>query len=195
MVPCLIVVDYQQNFVLGPHGFPAARALEPRLAARIQAYRQAGGRVIFTLDQGGSCRPGRPLEGSLLELVQRERRKEDLLFFKKTFGSAGLYRHLEGSRYLWLELAGVVSHLCVLANAVLARTACPQTPIWVDRDCVASPDPALQQAAFEIMAQMHLRQGSPLKGVPPFPKNKLSREHFSRESQPTHQAGRREGGL
>lgn len=57
MQPCLIVIDYQQDFVAGPQGFPAARALEPILAERIRRYRAAGGAVLFTLDTGGSSTP------------------------------------------------------------------------------------------------------------------------------------------
>lgn len=49
MNPCLIVIDYQQDFVAGPQGFPAAKMLEPILVDKIRRYRAVGGTVLFTL--------------------------------------------------------------------------------------------------------------------------------------------------
>lgn len=118
----------------GPQGFPAAKALEPVLVERIGRYRAAGGAVLFTLDTGGSSTPLPPktLGHTLYGRVEQEKQREDLCFVKDTFGSAALLDHLRQANYPSIELAGVVSHLCVLANGILARTACPQTPIWVD---------------------------------------------------------------
>ena len=165
MQPCLIVIDYQQDFVAGPQGFAAARALEPVLVEKIRAYRAAGGRVIFTLDTGGSSTPLPPkaLGRTLYGRVEEEKRKEDLCFIKDTFGSAALFDHLREVKYRSIELAGVVSELCVLANGVLARTACPETEIWVDPKGVASPEKGLEQAALEILKGMHIRWGTALE--------------------------------
>lgn len=164
MQPCFVVIDYQQDFVAGPQGFPAARALEPILAERIRRYRAAGGAVLFTLDTGGSSTPLPPktLGRTLYGRVEQEKRREDLCFVKDTFGSAALLDHLRRTSYASIELAGVVSHLCVLANGILARTACPQTPIWVDPACVASPERELEQAALNILQKIHIRMGTPL---------------------------------
>lgn len=164
MDPCLIVIDYQQDFVAGPQGFEEAKALEPVLIARIRAYRAAGGTVLFTLDTGGSSTPVPPkaLGQTLYRKVEQEKRREDLCFVKDTFGSATLFDHLRQANYSSIELAGVVSHLCVLANGVLARTACPQAEIWVDPAAIASPQPKLEQAALEMMQEMHIRIGKAL---------------------------------
>lgn len=127
MQPCFVVIDYQQDFVAGPQGFPAAKALEPVLVERIRRYRAAGGAVLFTLDTGGSSTPLPPkaLGRTLYGRVEQEKQREDLCFVKDTFGSAALLDHLRQANYPSIELAGVVSHLCVLANGILARTACP----------------------------------------------------------------------
>ena len=47
----LIVVDYQNDFVTGSLGFPAAVDIEDSIAAKIEKYRGygEGGQVIFTL--------------------------------------------------------------------------------------------------------------------------------------------------
>lgn len=123
-----------------------------------------GGAVLFTLDTGGSSTPLPPktLGHTLYGRVEQEKQREDLCFVKDTFGSAALLDHLRQANYPSIELAGVVSHLCVLANGILARTACPQTPIWVDPACVASPERELEQAALDILQQIHIRMGTPL---------------------------------
>ena len=53
---CLIVVDYQQEFVAGRHGFPAARRIDRAIAGKILAFREAGDEVLFTLDAAGGPR-------------------------------------------------------------------------------------------------------------------------------------------
>ncbi len=123
MHPCLIVIDYQQDFVAGPQGFEEAKALEPVLIEKIRAYRAAGGTVLFTLDTGGSSRPVPPKAFRPHPLRPGGAGKAaggSLCFVKDTFGSAALFDHLRQTPYPSIELAGVVSHLCVLANGVLA---------------------------------------------------------------------------
>jgi nicotinamidase-related amidase len=55
-----------------------------------------------------------------------------------------------------IELVGLVSNMCVLANAVIARTACPNTPIIVDAACTAAPDPAMNEKALDIMEGLQI---------------------------------------
>lgn len=108
MQPCFVVIDYQQDFVAGPQGFPAARALEPVLVERIRRYRAAGGAVLFTLDTGGSSTPLPPktLGRTLYGRVEQEKQREDLCFVKNTFGSAALLDHLRQANSLLLSWRG-----------------------------------------------------------------------------------------
>ena len=50
MKKCLIVVDYQVDFVNGTLGFDGAERLENTIARKISEYRAEGADVIFTLD-------------------------------------------------------------------------------------------------------------------------------------------------
>lgn len=171
MKKCLIVVDYQNDFVSGALGFPEAVALEQSIARKIRQYREMGGEVVFTFDtheadyldtQEGRnlpfshClrgTPGHDLYGKVGELIQ----EEDQRFYKNTFGSDALYGYLQETPFESIELAGVVSNICVLSNAVLAKTAQPETPILVDAGCTASNDPRLNQAALDVMASLHVQ--------------------------------------
>lgn len=169
MKKLLIVVDYQNDFVSGALGFPKAREIEEAVCAKIQAYQAAGDDVVCTLDtheenyldtQEGRKLPvahclygteGWRLYGKAAGLL------EDCPKFEKpVFGSAALFDYLRRIPYDSIELCGVVSNICVLSNAVLARTAQPETEIVVDPACVASNDEALGEAALAVLGSLQV---------------------------------------
>lgn len=171
MRKCLIIVDYQNDFVNGSLGFSEAAALAPRIAAKIRGYRESGGDIIFTLDTHGEnysdTQEGRFLPvlhclentpgHELADEIARLRQETDRCFYKNTFGSDALYEYLKMTPYEKIELAGLVSNICVLSNAVLAKTAQPETPIYIDAACTASSDHELQEAALDVMAALQIR--------------------------------------
>lgn len=170
MKKLLVVVDYQNDFVSGSLGFEGAKALEEAIAKKIDAFRAAGDDVIFTLDTHGEdyldtqegrllpvehCLRGTPgweLYGSIAG-----RAKGCLCFEKDTFGSTALYHYLENHPYGEIELCGVVSSICVISNAVLAKTAQPQTPVYVDASCTAAPDAAMQEKTLDVLENLQIR--------------------------------------
>ncbi len=167
---CLIVIDYQNDFVTGSLGNAAALALEEGIAARIDECRTRGDDILFTLDthepdymtthEGKNLpvphciigTPGHALYGK----VGKVRQPEDPVFQKETFGSKGLFHHLRESDYTDVELCGVVTNICVVSNAVLARTALPEAEITVRGDLCASNDPAMHKAALDVMATLQI---------------------------------------
>ena len=171
MKRCLIVIDYQNDFVTGSLGFKAAEKLDDRIAERIQEYRRSGGDVIFTLDTHGdnylSTHEGRYLpvvhcikgsEGhALFGKTGMSRKDTDKVFEKATFGSEELFEYLKTTPYESIEFCGVVSDICVLTNVALARTAQPEAEILVHAGLVASNDPARNQAAFSVMESLQVR--------------------------------------
>lgn len=166
MKKCLIVVDYQIDFVSGSMGFTAAKALERPIAEKIALYRQENDDVIFTLDTHYRECLGTRLkdklsagenEGCLLYgEIGRLWRNTDFTFKKSSYGSDFLYEHLKKTIYSSIELAGVVTDICVIANAVLAMTAQPETEIIIDTSCVASNDEKRQAAALEVMKGLQI---------------------------------------
>ena len=164
MKSCLIVVDFQNDFVCGSLGFPAARELDGRICEKIAAARAEGGEVIFTLDthfadyletQEGRRLPvehcikgteGHSLYGETAKAV----RQGDKVFEKSAFGSDALYVLPENADEI--ELVGLVSNICVLSNAVLAKTALPQAQVTVDALCTSSADAALDEAALDVLS-------------------------------------------
>jgi nicotinamidase-related amidase len=50
-----------------------------------------------------------------------------------------------------VELCGLVSNICVLSNAVIAKAALPEAEIVVDARLTASGDPALHEKALDVL--------------------------------------------
>ena len=167
----LIVVDYQKDFVDGALGFPGAEALDEPIAEKITAYRAAGDDVAFTLDTHGPgyagtqegkklpvphCIKGEPgwrLYGRTAGLLQ----SGDPVFEKPAFPSLDLGEWLSGRDYGAVELCGLVSNICVISNAVLAKAACPEVPVIVDAACTASFDDSLNEKALDVLEGLQVQ--------------------------------------
>ena len=171
MSRCLIVVDYQNDFVSGSLGFAGAELLDRAIAEKIQKYRANGDTVVFTFDTHGGdylkTQEGRNLavphclKGTEGHGLYGETGKlildADKRFYKPAFGSGELYEYLKETPFESIELVGLVSNICVVSNAVLAKTAQPETPIIVDSDCTASHDPKMNEAALAVMRGLQIR--------------------------------------
>lgn len=170
MKRCLIVVDYQNDFVSGSLGFEKAKELELGIANKINDYHLSGDDVIFTLDTHyndyaesyeGKHLPiahcidgtaGHKLYGSVAECVA----DNDIVFRKSVFGSDAMYEFLKTACYSSVELVGVVTNICVVSNAILAKTALPDADIIVDSALTASNDEQLHKAALSTMESMQI---------------------------------------
>ena len=89
--------------------------------------------------------------------VSQSVKESDLLFEKNTFGSDKLFEYLKNNRYSSIELVGVVTNICVISNAVIAKTAQPETEIIVNRNLVASNDDKLNDEALSVMSSFQIK--------------------------------------
>lgn len=170
MKKLLVVVDYQKDFVDGSLGFSGAELLDAPIAAKIAAYHAAGDDVVFTFDTHTpdylSTQEGRKLpavhcvrgsEGwELYGETAKAACENDLRFEKPTFPSLALGEWLKGQDYGRIELVGLVSNICVLSNAVIAKAALPEAEIVVDAACTASFDPALHEKCLDVLAGLQV---------------------------------------
>ena len=170
MKKLLIVVDYQKDFVTGSLGFPGALALEDPIARKISEYKAAGDDILFTLDihtkdyratqegqrlpivhcvagtpgaklygkVGAACEPGMPC------------------IEKPAFGSLALGDFLREHPYQQVELVGLVSYICVLSNAVIAKAALPEARIVIDAACTAGADAGLHEKALDLLETLQV---------------------------------------
>ncbi|HEX3027346.1 MAG TPA: isochorismatase family cysteine hydrolase [Clostridia bacterium] len=171
MKKALIVVDYQKDFVIGSLGFPKAEALDETIAAKIQEYRSSGDDIIVTLDthtedyletqEGKSLSVIHCVRGTagwdLFGETAKQIRETDRKFEKGTFGSLALAEHLKRQGYEQVELVGVVSNICVISNAVLAKAALPESLIIVDAACTASNDDIMNEKALDVMEGIQIK--------------------------------------
>ncbi|MCI8608881.1 MAG: cysteine hydrolase [Firmicutes bacterium] len=175
MKKLLIVVDYQNDFVNGSLGFPEAVQLEKPICEKIEKYRAMGdeGQIIFTMDthdrhyldtiEGKNLPVPHCIDGEdgwqLYGAVADLKAPEDLVFSKPTFGSLELADYLRnrGAEYESVEFVGVVTNICVISNVALVKAAMPDVLQIVDTACIASNDPALQEAALKVMESVHVK--------------------------------------
>lgn len=159
------MVDYQKDFVDGALGFAGAELLDGPIASHIDACRGEGWDIIFTLDthareylttQEGNrlpvkhCIRGTPGH-ALYGRVALARRPEDVSIEKPALGSRALMEHLAHREYQQIQLCGLVSHMCVLSNAVIAKAALPEARVVVKERLTASFDPELHGKAMDVL--------------------------------------------
>lgn len=170
MKKVLVVVDYQIDFVNGTLGFAGAEALEPKIVDKIEQYLKDGQDILFTYDTHSEnyldtkegenlpvvhCVKGTP-GYELYGAVAKYKEKAKEIFEKPTFGSLELAEFLREQQYNSVELVGLVSNICVLSNAVLAKAALPEADIVVDNNCTDAGDKEIHQKALDILKGVHV---------------------------------------
>ncbi len=170
MKKALVVVDYQRDFVDGALGFAGAEILDGPIYDKIQKELAAGTDLIFTLDthqpsylesEEGHHLPvvhcvagtdGWKLYGSVANCFSQA----TATFEKPTFGSFELAQFLREGVYDEVELVGLVSNICVLSNAIMAKAALPEARIVVDARCTLSFDPVMHEKALDVLQGVHV---------------------------------------
>ncbi len=170
----LVVVDYQNDFVDGALGFEKALTLEDGIVSEVENTLSSGGKVFFTLDthtdnyletREGKHLPvmhcadgsdGHALYGKLSKYVG----KNDVSIVKKSgFGSpalAGAVREVCGGEPECVRICGVVTNMCVIANAIVLQSEFDNCDIQILEKCCASFDEDLHNKAIDVMKNMHM---------------------------------------
>lgn len=167
----LVVVDYQVDFVNGALGFEGAEKLEPIIVRKIGETRAGGGKVIFTFDTHGEnyldtaegkklpvphCidgTEGHELFGRVAECLDL---RTDLVVKKRSFGSVELAVLLKKYVFDEVELCGLVTDICVVSNAIIAKAALPEAKIVVDSRACGSFDKSAHEAALKVMKSVQI---------------------------------------
>lgn len=174
MANLLAVVDYQNDFVNGALGFAGAELLEPGIMARIRQTLAQGDFVLFTRDthpQGylqtreGAFLPlphciqgthGHQLYGQL-HSYEVNPQPHTLIIDKPTFGCANIGAEairLCGGEPEVVDLCGLVTDICVVANAIILHTQLPHARIRVLQPLVGSGNERGAQCALELLQGM-----------------------------------------
>lgn len=169
MKKLLVVIDFQNDFIDGALGFESAKNIEKIIKDKILEYEKNSDDIIFTLDTHrddyletieGKYLPvkhcikgsfGHELYGEIKELA-----KNHLIIEKPTFGSFELGEVIKDKGYESIELCGLVSDICVISNAIIAKAASPKSRILVDAKATDSYDKTMQEKAFDMLTNLHI---------------------------------------
>ena len=166
----LIVVDFQNDFVSGSLGFEKAKTLDEKIALKIDKYHKQGNDVIFTFDthydnyletlEGKKLPVSHCIKGTdghkLYGLTASKISEDDKVIEKEVFGSMELGLYLKDHFYEEIELVGLVSNICVISNAIVARTFSKESKIIVDASCTSCFDEGLNQKALDVMEGLQI---------------------------------------
>ena len=167
----LVVVDMQNDFIVGPLGTPEAQDIVPRVVEKVREF---PGLVLFTRDthqpdylntQEGSMLPVAHCtvgsEGWRIHPDLNALRKQPAID-KPTFGSWILGENLKALNQQVpihsITFVGVCTDICVISNALLVKAALPETKIIVDAACCAGVTKKSHAIALEAMksCQIHI---------------------------------------
>lgn len=166
----LIIVDFQNDFVTGALGFEKAKDIENVIYEKYEKYLKNDDEIIFTFDfhdddylnsvEGQNLPIKHCIKDSFGSLIYgrlNELYKNHKCFYKNTFGSIELGNYLTNKNYKNIEIVGLVSNICVLANAVIVKSALPNSNIFISKNATASYDENMQEMAFKILENLHIK--------------------------------------
>ena len=170
----LCVIDMQNDFIDGVLGSPEAQATVPKVVEKIRN----ADLVVLTRDthyddyletEEGKHLPilhclfktkGWQLNENILNEIYKEMRECGNKFIlpvtKETFGYNWKFLNL-GNLYdiTEIEIVGLDTDFCVLANAMTLKAAFPNVPITIDASCCAGSTPEWHEKALDMLEHCH----------------------------------------
>lgn len=162
----LVVVDMQKDFIDGALGTKEAVQIVPNVAKKIEEYRKAGDQIIFTRDthqknyletqEGRNLPVEHCIEGTDGWQIAKELTvaAEDIVVNKVTFGHVWDKEMIKGEE---IELIGLCTDICVIANALGLKAVLPEVPVKVDAKCCAGVTPQTHLNALEAMKMCQIK--------------------------------------
>lgn len=170
----LLVVDVQNDFITGALGSADAQAVLPNIVARVEQYIERQKVLLLTMDTHDKDHYSETPEGKHIpfhcgrgsegwdypkELKDKLMGYTDWnylnhIFEKETFGAPNLIKFMHVNYYYQpksVEILGLDTDCCVLANAITLRTMCPWLKLSVNRNCCAGTSKAAHDAALKMM--------------------------------------------
>ena len=169
----LVVVDMQNDFITGSLGTPEAKAIVPNVIQKIESW---DGDIVATLDTHGEnyletmegkflpvphcifSTEGHCIESDVYAALQHKSGECRLKYIQKpTFGSTALPEIIRGKNYESIEIIGLCTDICVVANTLILKANYPETEIIVDASCCAGVTPETHKAALATMKMCHIK--------------------------------------
>ena len=152
----LVVVDMQKDFVDGALGTSQAGEIVEPLVELVKAEQEKGTEIVFTLEtQEGKNLPVphcvKGSEGWELIPELKPLAKGCRIFEKPAFGSTELADFVKEHHYDEIVLAGLCTDICVISNAILLKSAAPESAVSIISSCCAGVTPESHENALEAM--------------------------------------------
>lgn len=162
----LIVVDMQVDFITGSLGSKMAEEIVQKVAEKVKSFE---GKVIFTRDTHYAdymqTQEGMklPVEHCIKDtdgwqICDELKRYAETVVDKETFGSIDLPEILKeyNDKIEEIELCGLCTDICVISNAMILKTAFPETKIIVDSKCCAGVSVVSHNTALDAMKAVQI---------------------------------------
>lgn len=162
----LIVVDMQNDFISGTLGSDMAQAIVPYVVEKVKKF---DGKIIFTRDTHfknyAETQEGKklPVEHCQKDTYGWEICDELKVFAteivdKPTFGSTSLPDVINKKEETIeeIELCGLCTDICVISNAMILKSAFPETKITIDSKCCAGVTTESHNTALQAMKSVQI---------------------------------------
>lgn len=171
MKKAFVIIDYQNDFIDGSLGFEKAKKLEHRILEKLQNLDYEKQDLLFTFDTHDEnyllSKEGLNLpfkhcikdtQGwQMPQGFEPFLKKAKKIFYKNTFGSLEFANFLSTQNYDEIEFCGLVSHICVFHNLILAYNALPNVSLVLYKELSASFDESLEQKAFDLLESFNVK--------------------------------------
>jgi nicotinamidase-related amidase len=162
----LIVVDMQNDFIDGALGTAEAVAIVPNVCSKLEEARNAGSQIIFTRDthfedylktpEGVKLPVEHCIQNtfgwSIIPELQNIVQNYPCIYVNKPiFGSVDLMDYFSDSEEQEIEFCGVCTDICVVSNALMAKSYFPKAKISVDPNACAGTSISNHISAIDVM--------------------------------------------
>ncbi|EEG78896.1 amidase [Dethiobacter alkaliphilus AHT 1] len=168
----LFIIDMQNDFVDPKRGSMAVKGAEmliPGILERIKIYEEKGDLIFYTLNIHDmvpeDMRSKEEIKwGQAIYPLLKENLKKHHALEKKYHAISPLefeafrQKCADKTQYIKeIELVGVETNVCVLANAVVIKNMFPTSDVIINSSLCLSSDPDLHKKALDIMAGMKMK--------------------------------------
>lgn len=165
MKKAFVLVDFQNDFIDGSLGFQKAKDLKEGILQKLSSLDFKTTNLLITFDTHGEGYL-QSKEGKILPIFHCQKNtkgwempsefkpflhKATKIFYKNAFASLELIDFIHKSKYEELHFCGLVSHICVFCNIILALAAKPNAKFILHQDLTASFDANLEKCAFDLL--------------------------------------------
>ena len=169
MSKLLVVVDCQWDFIYGSLGTPEAQAIVPTLVEKIK--NTDADCVVYTMDMHNDnyantkegtylpvphCFAGTGGANIIPEIEELWGDRRVNTVTKSTFGFYDWNNWLGDDDFDEIEFVGVCTDICVVSNALILKSICPEATFIVDASCCAGSTPEAHRCALQVMKSCHM---------------------------------------